>query len=989
MDQNKTTFPGSRSCLSYSINNSLRRILLILCFVFLSLSQMGWTQRPATHTIRVGVYENAPKVYTAADGTVSGFWPELINNIAQKEGWEIIWVHGTWEECLKRVETNEIDMMPDVAWSQARSQTFGFSNETALIGWSRLYVPKGSKIETILDLEGKTIAGLAGSVNLYGPEGIQDLTTKFGVHSTFVEKNSYIEVFNALDNKEVDAGITNNFFGNLNEQNYAVARTPIIFQPSYIRFAFTKNANLTPYLIETIDSDLKALKADPGSVYYRLLDQYLGEKVQKNFIEIIPPWVNNLALVGGGIILFLLAVSLLSRAQVRRQTAELRASESRNRALLENIPDLIFRMSGEGVYLDYHAAVENRLYVPSEEFLGKNVVDVLPSELAQATVAKVKRSIESKEIQMDEYQLPLDGGIRDFEARYTASGEGEVIAIIRDITERKRADARIKRLNRLYATISQINQTIIHVRDRNLLFRKVCQVTIDQGQFQMAWIGLIDETSQQVKPVVFAGKEQGYLTDLSIAYLDEVQGRGPTGTAIREGHCIISQDIATNPHMGAWRERALLCGYRSAASVPIRQHNCVIGALTVYAAEAFGFDSDDEHLLEEIGQDISFALDNLYAEEERKQAEEELRKSEERYQTLANISPVGIFRTDANGSTTYVNPTWCQLSGFSADDALGVGWLKAVHPDDIKSLADNWQAATHLHTPSLADYRFVHPDGSIVWVMGQAVPEMNSANQIIGYVGTITDITERKRVEDLKLAVKKAESADRLKSAFLATMSHELRTPLNSIIGFTGILLQKLVGPLSAEQEKQLKMVKGSARHLLSLINDVLDISKIEADQMTVSIEEFDIGVAIQKSVEKIMPLAEKKGLTLTTVIPEAVNITSDRRRVEQILLNLLNNAVKFTEHGDVRLESQIEDDWLITRVSDSGIGIKPDDLQTLFTPFTQIDTGITRQHEGTGLGLSICKRIVEMLGGSIRVESEWGKGSTFTFTLPLKRDGL
>jgi PAS domain S-box-containing protein len=514
-------------------------------------------------------------------------------------------------------------------------------------------------------------------------------------------------------------------------------------------------------------------------------------------------------------------------------------------------------------------------------------------------------------------------------------------------------------------------------------------VTIDQGQFQMAWIGLIDETSQQVKPVVFAGKEQGYLTDLSIAYLDEVQGRGPTGTAIREGHCIISQDIATNPHMGAWRERALLCGYRSAASVPIRQHNCVIGALTVYAAEAFGFDSDDEHLLEEIGQDISFALDNLYAEEERKQAEEELRKSEERYQTLANISPVGIFRTDANGSTTYVNPTWCQLSGFSADDALGVGWLKAVHPDDIKSLADNWQAATHLHTPSLADYRFVHPDGSIVWVMGQAVPEMNSANQIIGYVGTITDITERKRVEDLKLAVKKAESADRLKSAFLATMSHELRTPLNSIIGFTGILLQKLVGPLSAEQEKQLKMVQGSARHLLELINDVLDISKIEADQMTVSIEEFDIGVAIQKSVEKIMPLAEKKGLTLTTVIPEAVNITSDRRRVEQILLNLLNNAVKFTEHGDVRLESQIEDDWLITRVSDSGIGIKPDDLQTLFTPFTQIDTGITRQHEGTGLGLSICKRIVEMLGGSIRVESEWGKGSTFTFTLPLKRDGL
>jgi signal transduction histidine kinase len=242
-------------------------------------------------------------------------------------------------------------------------------------------------------------------------------------------------------------------------------------------------------------------------------------------------------------------------------------------------------------------------------------------------------------------------------------------------------------------------------------------------------------------------------------------------------------------------------------------------------------------------------------------------------------------------------------------------------------------------------------------------------------------------MEDLKLAVQKAESADRLKSAFLATMSHELRTPPNSIIGFTGILLQKMVGPLNDEQEKQLKMVQGSARHLLELINDVLDISKIEADQMVVGAEEVNVGHIIQKSVEKILPLAEKKGLTLTVAtFSQTVLIISDRRRVEQILINLLNNAVKFTEQGEVHLESYIEDDWLVTRISDTGIGIKTEDLPSLFTPFTQIDTGITRQHEGTGLGLSICKRIVELLGGNIWVESEWGKGSVFTFTLPLRK---
>jgi signal transduction histidine kinase len=145
--------------------------------------------------------------------------------------------------------------------------------------------------------------------------------------------------------------------------------------------------------------------------------------------------------------------------------------------------------------------------------------------------------------------------------------------------------------------------------------------------------------------------------------------------------------------------------------------------------------------------------------------------------------------------------------------------------------------------------------------------------------------------------------------------------------------------------------------------------------------------------VEKITPLAEKKGLTLTTTLPsQTINITSDRRRVEQILLNLLNNAAKFTDHGEVHLESRLEGDWLVTSVSDTGIGIRPEDLQTLFTPFTQIDTGISRQHEGTGLGLSICKRLVELLGGRIWAQSECGKGSTFAFTLPLYRnnpDGL
>jgi protein-histidine pros-kinase len=362
--------------------------------------------------------------------------------------------------------------------------------------------------------------------------------------------------------------------------------------------------------------------------------------------------------------------------------------------------------------------------------------------------------------------------------------------------------------------------------------------------------------------------------------------------------------------------------------------------------------------------------------------------SEEHFRMLVQgVRDYALFVMSPGGVISTWNPGAERIKGWTAEEIIGQHFSIFYPEQDKASGKPQRELVTAAREGKYEEEGWrVRKDGSMFWASVLITALRDEHGELRGYAKVTRDLTERRRYEQALLEKnRELEAAIRAKDRFLASMSHELRTPLNAIIGFTGTLLMRLPGPLTAEQEKQLRTVQTSAKHLLSLINDLLDLAKLNSGKVVLRPEPVVCQEVMRDVAEALRPAAEARGLTLEVAAPAApVVVRSDRRAMSQVLLNLTNNALKFTDRGGVRLELDADGAGrpVALSVVDTGVGISREDQARLFQPFAQVGDEDLRERGGAGLGLHISQRLAELLGGAITVESEPGRGSRFTLRL-------
>ncbi len=666
-------------------------------------------------------------------------------------------------------------------------------------------------------------------------------------------------------------------------------------------------------------------------------------------------------------------------------------------------------------------------YSPKEFYSGRlPFISIIHPDDVERVITQVNRYTEEKREEFfQEYRIIAKTGEvcwigNHIWIKYDSNGTvTHYQGIILDITERKETDKTLRRTNRTLRALSKCNQAVVRAAEESALLNDICRIIVDIEGYCLAWVGVADE-KKNVYPVAQAGYEAGYLDTLHITCADTEFGQGPTGTAIRTGKPSINQNLLINPDFIPWRNAAIQQGYASSIALPLLDNKRKpFGALNIYAVESDAFDNEEVKLLSSLAANLSYGIIALRIRAENKVITEVLQKRTdelgERVKELNCLYNISHLVENKDVSLLEILEKTVEFIPF--------GWQYSemacarIIFDNQEFRTKNFQETIWQQSSEI----IVHnkPIGLIEVYYLEEKPksdeksfskeERNLIDAIAERMGRITELKraeaaladEREhlaqlvaeRTSELSIANAELSRAARLKDEFLANMSHELRTPLSGILGLSEALQEKVYGPLNKEQLKSLHSIEVAGHHLLSMINDILDVSKIDAGKLTLKVEPISLKSVCLSSIGLVKQIAQKKKIIISQNIDSSITIIqADNRRLKQILVNLLSNAIKFTTKGHyIGLEviGDAVEEVIHFTVWDTGIGISESDIKKLFQPFIQVDSSLKRRYEGTGLGLALVRRLAEMHGGSISLSSEEGKGSRFTVSLPWQKAAL
>lgn len=694
-----------------------------------------------------------------------------------------------------------------------------------------------------------------------------------------------------------------------------------------------------------------------------------------------------------------------SEAQARRDSAFAQL-------LIDSSFDAISALDIEERYIAWNPGMERLIGVPKEEVLGKRATEVFPWLEETGSLALMRRALAGEVIIEHDrpYNIPVLGRsgyttIQMTPLRDESDGIIGMLSVAHETTERRRSQQALAE----QAHLLELAHDAVIVREPDgtiLSWNRGAEEMYGYAREQA--IGQIIHEFLQTEAPLSIDEMQAELTRDN-RWDGELIHRHQNGSRlVVASRQVLLRDDQGNP-------------------LRILAINSDITAQKEAAEQLVVLNQELEQRVADRTAALASANQALEAEIlEREQAQERLLDGALRYRFLANTMPQLVWTTRSDGSIDYVNQPWYDYTGLSFDQSQTDAWQEIIHPDDWDRVAEAWTAAFELGRGFDVEYRLKRAaDDTYRWHLGRTAPRRDRDGQIVQWVATATDIEDQKQAvavlqrahddldqrvrerttelaesnatltmeiaerleveSQLREAMAEAEEASRLKSQFLSTMSHELRTPMNAIIGYAHLLLDGLDGPLTDEQTADISQIARSADQLLNLINDVLDISKIEAGRIDLSPESIDLPVLVHQVCDSVRPQATTKGLALVVDIGENLpRLEADLTRLRQILINLVGNAVKFTDQGQVGVTVRAEGEVIDIAVSDTGIGISPKALDFIFDEFRQADGSTTRRFGGTGLGLAIARKLARLHGGDITVASEIGAGSVFTVRLPI-----